>query len=218
MIRVKLPVSFEDGKAMYDAVLALINKKSPALARMIHSTETYNPFSIQLPDIVNALDIATESIFRDMPNATIERELSHIDLLKTQDCESSIELNLKDVLFRPYSICYPLPDPAKIAISWKNAWNALFSERIPMAIPQIWERPFETNEGKYLSVVHANTRTRSVRIGNFNPFTVFSGNIRIKANGDDEYRRQFNILAKFAEFSGTGSKTQNGCGVTAIRG
>lgn len=214
MLKLRLPVQFEDGREMYGAVLAMINKTSPPLATMIHENVKYKPFSIELPDIVNALDLQTEAVFRDIPNVEVIREIDYRELLKTEP-QKSAQFRFQDVLNRSHGINYPVADPAKLILSLKNRWNSLFPEKIQMVLPQAWERPDQMG-GQFLKLVYADTSTRSLKIGDWPAYITLCGNVRIKAVGDDEYRRNFMTLARFAEYAGTGSKTTMGCGVTRL--
>lgn len=196
---------------MYSAVLAIINRKSPILSKMIHENHNYNPFSLELPNIINVIGIELEPIFRDLPGIEILKEKTYGDLLNDNYSSQSIFLELKNTTFRFQALDTPIPVPEKILSSLKERWNQLYPEKITLEVP------FEGERTKNATIVtYANIITTKHKIGNYHPFTVFNGKIRLKAVGSKDYIHQFNVLMRFAEFAGIGHKRTMGMGVTKI--
>lgn len=211
MLKVRLPIKFDDGKQMYDAVLAIINKKSPVMATMIHDNISYNPFSLELPDIVNVLGLEIEPIFKSLDGIEIIAEKSHLDLLNDKYSQTSYSLMFQNTTFRTDRCEVPLPMPDKIILSLKERWNQLYPEKISIAIPFPGER-----SKNFTFVRFANIRTTNHRIGDYHPYICFSGKVELKSYGSDEYLHQFNVLMKFAEWAGVGHKRPMGMGVVKM--
>lgn len=211
MLKVRLPIEFKDGKEMHSAVLAIINKQSPILAKTIHDDYSYNPFSLELPNIVNVLGLELEPFFKNLDGIEILDEKSHLDLLNAKYTNKSVLLQFHNTTFRFQGFDIPLPIPERILASLKERWNQLFPEKITMPIPFQGERT-----KNYTVVKFANIHTTRHRIGDYHPFTAFYGKVGLKAIGDDEYLHQFNVLMRFAEWAGVGYKRPMGMGVVKI--
>ncbi|MED0738973.1 CRISPR system precrRNA processing endoribonuclease RAMP protein Cas6 [Aneurinibacillus thermoaerophilus] len=211
MLKVQLPILFEDGKMMYDAVLAMIHRASPVLATLIHDNPFYNPFSLQLPDIVMVLGLELEPIFKSIPNITILEEKSHLELLDAEYNQSGILLDFFNVTFRSKGFDCPLPVPEKILLSLKERWNQLYPEKISIHIPFPGEKTREITVVKFM-----NIHTRQHKVGDYPTYTVFYGKVGLQAFGSDQYIHDFNVLMRFAEWAGVGYKRQMGMGVTKI--
>lgn len=211
MLKVKLPIKFQDGKEMYNAVLAIIHKKSPVLSKLIHDKHDYNPFSLELPNIVNVLGLEIEPIFRELEGIEILREVSHVDLLNQQYPTQSALLQFYNTTFRTQGFDIPLPIPEKIMLSLKERWNQLFPEKLSVPIPYQGERTKNNT-----IITFANIHTAYCTIGEYHPFRCFYGKVGLKSVGDDEYIHQFNILMRFAEFAGVGHKRPMGMGVVRL--
>lgn len=212
MLKVRLPIQFQDGKEMYDAVLAIIHKKSPVLSKMIHDNFDYNPFSLELPDIVNVIGLELEPIFKELDGIEILDEKSHVELLNTKYNNVSVLLQFHNTTFRYQGFDVPIPIPSRILTSLKERWNQLYPEKIDIPIPF----PGEKKVKNHTIVKFANIHTTRHRIGNYHPFTCFYGKVGLKAFGSDEYIHQFNVLMRFAEWSGVGHKRPMGMGVVKI--
>lgn len=210
MRRYKLPIQFDDGKTMYSAVLAMINKTAPTLAKMIHEVPTYIPFSLELPDIVNVVDPTLEVISASWGLEEV-KSLNHLDCFDGPINES-LSLEFKHTYFRKGGISYPLPDPWMIIKNWKDRWNSIFSERISLDIPIYGSRKKEND----MEIQFANLRIQQVRIENYRPMAACSGRLRMAWKGDKQGLRNVWALARFSEYAGTGAKTSMGCGVTRI--
>jgi CRISPR-associated endoribonuclease Cas6 len=208
---VRLPIQFQDGKEMYNAVLAIIHKTSPVLSKMIHDNFDYNPFSLELPDIVNVIGLEIEPIFKELKGIEIIDEKSHVELLNTEYKNVSVLLQFHNTTFRTQGFDVPLPIPERILTSLKERWNQLYPEKLNIPIP------FPGGRSKNRTIVKfANIHTTKHRIGEYHPFTAFYGKVGLKAFGDEDYIHQFNVLMRFAEFSGIGHKRPMGMGVVKI--
>lgn len=211
MKRYEMPVSFEDGKLFYDAVLAVINRTAPAFARLIHENERYNPLSLQLPNIVNVLDPAAEMLAASWG-------LKEVKSLTFQECfhgpgSAMIRIGFKDTHFRKGGISNPLPDPWLMVQNWKDRWNSMSPEKISIDLPI----PGKRNKNE-LEIKWAHIHVEEMQIYDYRPMPSFSGSIRMLWMGNDEDLRKVWALLRFAEFAGTGAKTTMGCGVTRIEG
>lgn len=211
MLKVRLPIQFQDGKEMYNAVLAIIHKTSPVLSKMIHDNFDYNPFSLELPDIVNVIGLEIEPIFKELKGIEIIDEKSHVELLNTEYKNVSVLLQFHNTTFRTQGFDVPLPIPERILTSLKERWNQLYPEKLNIPIPFPGERSKNRTIVKF-----ANIHTTKHRIGEYHPFTAFYGKVGLKAFGDEDYIHQFNVLMRFAEFSGIGHKRPMGMGVVKI--
>ncbi len=203
-----MPERFVDGKQIYAITLKIINKSSPQFARFIHATPKYNPFSTALPDIVNILNPALEVIFKQMSGVEIIDERDRRDAGVNMD--EWVNLHFERTLFRVAQVSYPLPDPWKIIKSWKTRWNSLFADKISLALPIEGVRT-ERVELKYVNITSCK-----INIADYRPYTAFSGNVCLRWLGGEKELRELWLLARFAEFAGTGAKTPMGCGVTKV--
>lgn len=211
LLKIKLPIAFDDGKAMYDAVLAIINKKSPVLSKMIHDNMFYNPFSLQLPDVICVLGLEIVPLFKNLEGIKILEEKSHLDLLNDTYNNVSVLLQFQNTTFRQKGYDVPLPVPELILNSLKERWNELFPEKIDIPIPFARE-----NTRTKTVVKFANIHTAKHKIGDYHPYTVFYGKVGLKAFGNSDYIHQFNVLMRFAEWAGIGTKRSMGMGVVRI--
>lgn len=210
LLKVKLPIEFTDGKEMYSAVLAIIKNKSPVLAKMIHDDTRYNPFSIELPNIVKVLGLELESFFKDLDGTKIVEEKSHFELLNETYTNNSVLLQFYNTTFRSNGFDVPLPIPEKILVSLKERWNQLYPEKINMDIPFPGEKTKNKTVIKFMNI-HSSRHVVGKQ-----PYTIFYGKVGLKAFGDKEYMHQFNVLMRFAEWAGVGIKRQMGMGKTII--
>lgn len=209
MIRVKLPMQCADGKQIYNMTLQIINKKSPQFANFIHGTQKYNPFSTVLPDIVNILDPALEAIFKQAPGAEIIVESDRKEApLKLNN---RIKLRFEKTFFKQLQASYPLPDPWRIIKNWKNRWNSLYPDKITIELPIEHARRKEQVE-----LHHVNIKSCGIKIADYRTHYGFSGHVCLKWLGSEKELRELWMLARFAEFAGTGAKTTMGCGITEV--
>lgn len=211
MLKIRLPVEFKDGKEMYDAVLAMINKQSPVLAKTIHNDHNYNPFSLELPNIVKVLGLELEPFFKGLAGIEILEDKSHLNLLNDSYTNKSVLLQFRNTTFRTQGFDIPLPTPERILVSLKERWNQLFPEKINIQIPFTHERAKNNTVVKFLNI-HSTRH----RVGDYHPFTSFYGKVGLKAIGDKQYMHQFNVLMRFAEWSGVGHKRPMGMGVVKL--
>lgn len=211
MLKVRLPIEFDDGKAMYDAVLAIIHKQSPVLAKMIHDNREYNPFSVELPNMVNVLGLEIEPFFRNLNGIEILRDVSYKDLLNKKYGNMTIFVQFNNTTFSRKGYDTPIPDPNHILQSLKDRWNQLFPDKIDIKIPFHGE-----NTREYTVIKFINIHSTTVRFSDYRPYTAFYGKVRFKFYGDADYVQKANVLFRFAEFSGVGIKRQMGMGVTKI--
>lgn len=212
MIKIALPVEFNDGKQLHDATLKLISMVSPAIAKIIHSDHNYKPFSVQLPNIVNILDPALESVANSFTNVKILKQLSFAECFGGEP-DKFLNLIFSRTLFRHPGASYPLPDPWNVITSWKNRWNSISPIKVTISLPIAQDRKSARVEIQYMKI-----DTAKIQIADYRPVITFSGPVKIKWLGDEKELRELCALAKFAEFAGTGSKTTMGCGVTSIAG
>jgi len=210
MIKVRLPVKFNDGKQLYDAALKLIGRVSPVMAQIIHSKPDFNPFSVQLPDIICIMEPSLEIAVSQLPNTEIVSQMDFRECF-TENPASLIELSFLNTFFKKAQTSYPLPDPWLMIGAWKNRWNSLLPARVGIEIPIENKRKSEK-----IQVRRANINTLRVQIADYQPNIAFCGSVRLKWLGDEKELREFVALARFAEFSGTGAKTTMGCGVTRL--
>lgn len=213
LLRVKLPIMFEDGKEMYNAVLSIIRKQSPVLSKMIHDDRRYNPFSIELPNIVNVLGLEIEPFFKKLNAVEIVEEKSHLDLLNARYETKALLVQFHNTTFSRNGYDTPIPDPNHILLSLKERWNQLYPEKIDIPIPFKGENTREHTAIKFL-----NIHTTKYRIGDYRAYTTFYGKVGFKFYGSDEYIHQANVLFRFAEWSGVGIKRQMGMGKMRIIG
>ena len=211
MLKVRLPVQFKDGKEMYDAVLAIINKESPVLSKMIHENYEYNPFSLELPDIVNVIGLEIEPFFRNLSGIEILRDVSFKDLMNKKYDSLSIMTQFHNTTFSRKGYDTPIPDPNHILQSLKDRWNQLFPDKIDIKIPFHGE-----NTREYTVIKFLNIHSAIQRIADYRPHIVFYGKVGFKFYGDESYVQKANTLFHFAEFSGVGMKRQMGMGVVKI--
>ncbi|UYM81180.1 CRISPR system precrRNA processing endoribonuclease RAMP protein Cas6 [Heyndrickxia coagulans] len=211
MLKIKLPIQFDDGKAMYDAVLAIIHKHSPVLSKMVHDNHEYNPFSIELPDIVNVIGLEIEPFFKNLNGIEILRDVSYKDLLNKKYDNVTILVQFNNTTFSRKGYDTPIPDPNHILQSLKDRWNQLFPDKIDIKIPFHGDNTREYTVIKFLNI-HSATQ----KIADYRPYTVFYGKVGFKFYGDEAYVQKANILFRFAEFAGVGLKRQMGMGVTKI--
>ncbi|GGE47779.1 hypothetical protein GCM10011391_28180 [Pullulanibacillus camelliae] len=214
MLKARLPIKFEDGKQMYGAVLSMINKQSPPLATLIHSNDKYNPFSLQLPDLVIALDIATESLFLNMDGVEIVDQMDSRSLMQLPTI-NDVTLSIHHLINSIHGIITPIADPTKLLNSVKDKWNSLFPDKIDMHIARLHDKDYRPNK-PFIKLSYANTVTKSLKIADWKPIMTLNGKIRLRAIGNETFKSQFSTLVHFAEWSGMGSKTSMGCGVVRI--
>lgn len=211
MMKIRLPVAFEDGYQLYNAVLRLINHTNPSFATLIHDTPQYNPFSVQLPDVVCVLDPTLEMIAAQWKETQTINSLGLEEIMSMDHGGVFLRLHFEDTFFKRGHVSVPLPDPWNIVSSWKKRWNSVSRQKIGLEIPHDGEK--HRNE---IEVQHVRIKSRMVRQGDFNPYYAFSGFVKLKWLGDEEGLVDLWRLARFAEYAGTGAKTTMGCGVTRI--
>lgn len=210
MFKAILPVEFDDGKVMYSAVLAMIQKVSPVLSAMIHDNPRYRPFSLVLPNRIHVLCPMLEQMIGGLDGIEIIEKQDYRELMHIQPDGQSIQFKFEKTFFRRYgNINLPIPDPFSILVSWKQRWNDIFPEKIEVEVPY----PHETTRFP-VHIVYANIVTHSYKIADYPTYTVFSGQVRLKS--DTSFLNTFHTLARFAEFAGTGAKTTMGAGITRI--
>ncbi len=210
MIRARLPGKCADGKQIYSIALQIINRQAPQYAKFIHATHDYNPFSTVLPDTINILDPALEVIFKQVPNVEIIDERDHRET--TPELDGFIGLYFKDTFFRTAQVSLPLPDPWRIIRSWKIRWNSLFGDKVSIELPIDGPR----KDSERIQIRQAKIVTNCVRIADYRPYYAFTGHVRLKWLGSEKELRELWMLARFAEYAGTGAKTTMGCGVTKV--
>ena len=111
-------------------------------------------------------------------------------------------------------IGYPLPDPLRTVTSWFHKWNSLmarlqrapFSEELPAAL-----------RGLALSRMHGETQ--AVRLGERQQLVGYVGSAVFELLGSPPpaAARALTVLARFANYAGTGVETLRGMGQTRAR-
>ncbi len=210
MIRVKLPGECADGKQIYNIALQIINRQAPQYAKFIHTTKEFNPFSTVLPDTINVLDPALEVIFKQVPNLEIVDERDRRETVPELD--EYIRLRFRDTFFRTAQVSLPLPDPWRIIRSWKIRWNSLFGDKVSINLPIDGPR----RGSERVQIRQMRLVTNVVKIADYRPYYAFTGFTRWKWLGSEKELRELWMLARFAEFAGTGAKTTMGCGITKV--
>ena len=212
MFKAILPVEFDDGKVMYSAVLAMIQKVSPVLSAMIHDNPCYRPFSLVLPNRIHVLCPMLEQMIGGLDGIEIIEKQDYRDLMHIQPDGQSIQFKFEKTFFRRHgNINLPIPDPFSILVSWKQRWNDIFPEKIETEIP----KPDEQKRFP-VWIAYANIVTHSYKVADYPAYTVFTGQVRLKS--DSYFLQTFHTLARFAEYAGTGAKTTMGAGITKIVG
>jgi len=205
-----LPVEFGDGKEMYTAVLSIIQKISPVLSKMIHDNWEYKPFSIVLPNEIHVLCPMLEEMLYGAKGIKVLEQVSHRELMKIDPDHSSLQFRFEKTFFRKWgNINFPLPDPHSIIFSWKQRWNSLFPEKIDVELPG-----YEEKKRFPVRIGYANIVTHSFTVSGYPAFTAFTGTVRLVS--DQSFAKEFHMLARFAEYAGTGAKTTMGAGITKI--
>lgn len=210
MLKIKLPIQFTDGKQMYDGVLAMINRISQPLARQIHEDMQYNPFHIELPDLLFSLSIELDAVMKAIPGIEVLEEKSHTELL-TGKPEDYFTLQMDKVTFRFRGWYNPIPDSCAILASLKNNWNALYPEKIRIPIPTFGEK-----SRIFTRVVRQNTITEKITTVPYPNIVAFKGKVALKSYQDADYIKEFSTLIRYGEWSGVGAHRSMGMGKMRI--
>jgi CRISPR-associated endoribonuclease Cas6 len=107
-----------------------------------------------------------------------------------------------------------LPDPRLIVGSWRRRWNASLPEDHSLMIGDDQWREIH----HVLRLANFELRTQAQDAGHGHDQGGFTGTatLRLDKNAPAASCRNFGILARFAEFCGTGAQTTHGFGATTL--
>lgn len=212
MLKVKLPITFDIGKEMYNAVLAMISRQSPMLSKMIHDDPQYNPFRLELPDKIISIAPELDGVLKQIDGLEIVNEMSHLDLLNKNYTNPAMLVDFYHTVFRIRGYDFPLPDPSMILNGLKGNWNRIFKEKISIPVPIPGEK-----SRKITHVQFVNIHSYHVAYSKEYPrATTFSGKVGLMAFRDPKYIQDFNVLMRFGEWCGVGSHRSMGLGKMTI--
>jgi CRISPR-associated endoribonuclease Cas6 len=102
---------------------------------------------------------------------------------------------------------HPFPEPANLISSWMNRWNAFSGYPMPADLPELARTR--------LAVESFDLQTRSVRTHNGKDTVGFFGSLALRGHKlTPELSRNFQLLADYAFYCGTGYLTGMGFGQT----
>jgi CRISPR-associated endoribonuclease Cas6 len=111
--------------------------------------------------------------------------------------------------FRTQLVTYPLPDPMGMIQSWWNRWNHFSAMKL--------DRVLLDAAAVHLAVARCKIRTRIIHLG-VSKQIGFVGSVTLKLvkahKLGKDVLQQFDALADYAEFCGTGQRTAQGMGQT----